>query len=154
MRLAICSSTTFRKNINYQKSRQSTIANPSPYRASVQDSKALVTCRDSKIFIRTALPIDGRFEKSDRSVQGVNPWAGGPALLRISSGRLLAYFVLLVIPSLIAFSLPLYNMVNPTLDGLPFFYWFQTILLGVTVIPYLVFSWAENRRMSKQEVKT
>jgi Protein of unknown function (DUF3311) len=66
---------------------------------------------------------------------------------------LLAYFVLLVFPSLIAFSLPLYNVVNPTLAGVPFFYWFQTFLLGFTVIPYAVFSWTEDRRVSKEEAR-
>jgi len=73
------------------------------------------------------------------------------ASLRISSGRLFAYFVLLVVPSLIALSLPLYNVVDPTLGGIPFFYWFQTVLLGSTVIPYAIFSWAENKRTSKRE---
>jgi hypothetical protein len=70
--------------------------------------------------------------------------------MKISSTRLVAYFILLVVPSLIAFSLPLYNMVDPTLGGVPFFYWFQTVLLGLTVVPYLVFSWAENKRTSER----
>jgi hypothetical protein len=58
--------------------------------------------------------------------------------LRISSTRLVAYFVLLVVPSLVAFSLPLYNVANPTLAGVPFFYCFQTLLLAAATVPYLI----------------
>ena len=74
--------------------------------------------------------------------------------MKISAGRLVIYFLLLVVPSLIAFTIPLYNMVNPTLAGLPFFYWFQTLLLGATVIPYMIFSWMENKRMDREGGKS
>lgn len=54
--------------------------------------------------------------------------------------------LLLVVPGVINLYTPLYNQANPTLAGLPFFYWFQIVLLALTTIPYLVFSYIEHRR--------
>ncbi|HKW04414.1 MAG TPA: hypothetical protein VJN71_03855 [Nitrososphaerales archaeon] len=54
--------------------------------------------------------------------------------------------LLLVIPGFINFFTPIYNYANPTLDGMPFFFWFQILLLAFTTIPYLAFSYIEKRR--------
>jgi hypothetical protein len=45
--------------------------------------------------------------------------------------------LLVVIPAMLNFYTPLYNSVNPELGGMPFFYWFQIVLLAATSIPYL-----------------
>jgi len=58
--------------------------------------------------------------------------------------RLLRYWprFLLIIPFLLVAYVPFYNRIEPTLGGIPFFYWYQlaAILLGaaVVVIVYLL----------------
>ena len=42
--------------------------------------------------------------------------------------------LLLVAPCLIALLPPLYNRVEPALFGMPFFYWFQLLLVPVSAI--------------------
>ncbi len=54
--------------------------------------------------------------------------------------------LLLLIPAAVNFWLPIYNMVNPELGGLPFFWWFQILLLAVSTVPYLAFSYIEGKR--------
>jgi len=46
---------------------------------------------------------------------------------------------------LINFYTPLYNYVNPKFEGLPFFYWFQIMMLFIVVIPYLAFTYLAKR---------
>jgi hypothetical protein len=53
--------------------------------------------------------------------------------------------LLLIIPSLVNFYTPLYNTANPYFAGLPFFYWFQILLLVLVVPPYLVFTFLSKR---------
>ena len=49
-------------------------------------------------------------------------------------------YLLLLIPCVIALWVPLFNSVGPELFGIPFFYWFQLLLLiigaAVTAIVY------------------
>lgn len=40
--------------------------------------------------------------------------------------------VLIVIPFIVYFIIPLYNSVQPTLGGLSFFYWWQTVWLVIS----------------------
>jgi hypothetical protein len=54
--------------------------------------------------------------------------------------------LLIVVPAFINFYVPIYNFINPELGGLPFFYWFQILLLLLTTLPYLAFSYIENKR--------
>ena len=42
--------------------------------------------------------------------------------------------ILIIIPFLVYFSVPLYNISNPAFGGLPFFYWFQILMLPITAI--------------------
>ena len=42
--------------------------------------------------------------------------------------------LLLWIPCVIALWAPLYNMTEPTLFGVPFFYWFQLLLIPVSAL--------------------
>ncbi len=52
--------------------------------------------------------------------------------------------LLLVVPALVNIYTPLYNRASPYLGGLPFFYWFQILLLLLCVIPYLAFSYLQK----------
>jgi hypothetical protein len=54
--------------------------------------------------------------------------------------------LLIIVPAFINFFTPIYNYSQPALDGMPFFYWFQILLLFLTTIPYLAFSYIEKRR--------
>lgn len=58
----------------------------------------------------------------------------------------LLLLLLLLIPGIINFATPIYNSVDPTLGGLPFFYWFQILMLALSTLPYLVFTLIEDRR--------
>lgn len=53
-------------------------------------------------------------------------------------GRLARYWprLLLIIPLLLVIWVPAYNRIEPTLGGVPFFYWYQlgAILLGAAVV--------------------
>ena len=46
--------------------------------------------------------------------------------------------ILILIPFAVYFDVPFYNVVNPTLGGLPFFYWFQIAMLPVSAILFLI----------------
>jgi len=43
-------------------------------------------------------------------------------------------YVWLGIPCLLALCAPLYNRLEPTVLGVPFFYWFQLVLVPVSAI--------------------
>src|SRR6266581_8113337 len=58
----------------------------------------------------------------------------------------LVLLLLILVPAIVNFATPIYNMVDPTLGGLPFFYWFQILMLALTTLPYLAFTAIENRR--------
>lgn len=40
--------------------------------------------------------------------------------------------VLILTPFLVYFAIPTYNSIQPTLGGLSFFYWYQTLWLGIS----------------------
>ncbi len=42
--------------------------------------------------------------------------------------------LLLLVPCLIALWVPLYNSPTPPLFGIPFFYWFQLLLIPVSAV--------------------
>ena len=60
----------------------------------------------------------------------------------------ISLFLLIFAPAFINFFTPIYNHANPTLGGLPFFYWFPILLLAICVIPYLAFTYIEKKRQS------
>lgn len=41
-------------------------------------------------------------------------------------------YVLLFAPCVVALAAPFYNTVNPALAGIPFFYWFQLLLILIS----------------------
>ncbi len=44
------------------------------------------------------------------------------------------WWLLFVAVSMLALWVPLYNHIEPRLFGIPFFYWFQTVLIVVTAL--------------------
>ena len=46
-------------------------------------------------------------------------------------------FLLLFVPCILALSAPLYNSIPPTLFGIPFFFWFQLILVPISALTIL-----------------
>ena len=50
----------------------------------------------------------------------------------------IATFLALIIDIILYSIFPVFNKIEPTLDGLPFFYVYQTIMLVVTTIIYLI----------------
>jgi hypothetical protein len=57
---------------------------------------------------------------------------------------------LLLIPIVVPLLVPLYNRVEPTLFGWPFFYWFQLLLVGVGVLTTAVVYRATRRSRSER----
>jgi len=43
-------------------------------------------------------------------------------------------YIYLVAPGLVALATPLYNRVDPQIFGMPFFYWFQLVLVPVSAL--------------------
>jgi hypothetical protein len=49
-------------------------------------------------------------------------------------------YILLLIPCILALATPFYNIIEPNLYGIPFFYWSQLALILVSVVfIYLVY---------------
>jgi hypothetical protein len=46
-------------------------------------------------------------------------------------------FVLLLVPCVLALWVPLYNSIPPVLFGIPFFYWFQLVLVPISALAIL-----------------
>jgi hypothetical protein len=46
-------------------------------------------------------------------------------------------FLLLLVPCLLALWVPLYNSVAPVLFGIPFFFWFQLVLVPISALGIL-----------------
>jgi hypothetical protein len=46
-------------------------------------------------------------------------------------------FVLLLVPCVLALWVPLYNVLPPVLFGIPFFYWFQLVLVPISALAIL-----------------
>ena len=46
-------------------------------------------------------------------------------------------FVLLLVPCILALWVPLYNSIPPALFGIPFFFWFQLVLIPISALAIL-----------------
>ena len=57
---------------------------------------------------------------------------------------------LLLVPIVVPLLVPLYNRVEPTLFGWPFFYWFQLLLVGLGVLTTVIVYRATRRSRSDQ----
>jgi hypothetical protein len=54
-------------------------------------------------------------------------------------------FLLLALPSVIALWAPLYNRVEPQLFGVPFFYWFQLVMIPLSALGiYFADRWSKR----------
>jgi hypothetical protein len=45
--------------------------------------------------------------------------------------------ILLLVPCILALWVPLYNSISPTLFDIPFFFWFQLVLVPVSALAIL-----------------
>ncbi len=52
--------------------------------------------------------------------------------------------ILLLIPFVTALWVPFYNRLEPTLGGIPFFYWYQLVLIGVCALVCIIVYRAEG----------
>jgi len=43
-------------------------------------------------------------------------------------------YILLIAPCLLAIAVPLFNSFEPSLFGIPFFYWFQLLLILISAL--------------------
>ncbi|MDR3372739.1 MAG: DUF3311 domain-containing protein [Ancalomicrobiaceae bacterium] len=43
-------------------------------------------------------------------------------------------YLVLLIPCVLALWVPLFNVTEPTLGGVPFFYWFQIVMIPASVL--------------------
>lgn len=57
------------------------------------------------------------------------------------NGKYVAAGIVLFIAFILNWATPLYNHVSPTLGGLPFFYWWQILVLVIATFLYLGFSY-------------
>lgn len=53
---------------------------------------------------------------------------------KISRTKRMVWYVILFIPFFVAIWVPLYNRIEPSVFGIPFFYWFQFALIIVAAI--------------------
>jgi hypothetical protein len=53
-----------------------------------------------------------------------------------SSGAIMK-LILLAVPCILALWVPLYNSIPPVLFGLPFFFWFQLVLIPISALAIL-----------------
>lgn len=58
------------------------------------------------------------------------------------------WYWLLLIPFIAIFALPFYNTVEPTLYGMPFFYWYQLACVALTS-PLVAFVFKRSHTTSK-----
>lgn len=61
---------------------------------------------------------------------------------------------LLIVPIAVPLLVPLYNRVEPTLFGWPFFYWFQLLLVGLGVLTTsIVYRMTRRSRADQQAAR-
>ncbi len=65
---------------------------------------------------------------------------------RLSLGRKVAIAILLLIPLAAYMAYPTYNVVKPTLGGLPFFYWYQTLWLFISGVLFAIAAYLWDKR--------
>ncbi|MGB7974121.1 MAG: DUF3311 domain-containing protein [Roseiarcus sp.] len=46
-------------------------------------------------------------------------------------------FALLLVPCILALWVPLYNSISPVVFGIPFFFWFQLVLVPISALAIL-----------------
>ncbi len=60
--------------------------------------------------------------------------SGGAQADRAGRGDFFVRFLLLAVPCVVALMVFLYNSIEPALFGVPFFYWFQLLLVPVSAL--------------------
>ena len=59
--------------------------------------------------------------------------------------KYIVLILLILIPSFVNLLVPIYNKEMPSIFGVPFFYWFQTVWLAICSGFYLVFAYLMNK---------
>lgn len=54
--------------------------------------------------------------------------------------------VLIIIPFIAYFAIPVYNTVNPMWGGVPFFWWYQTVWLVISAVLFFVAAMLMGRK--------
>jgi hypothetical protein len=54
--------------------------------------------------------------------------------------------VLILIPFVVYFAIPTYNVVNPEWGGVPFFWWYQTVWLAISALLFYLAAVLMGRR--------
>ncbi|PYB68897.1 MULTISPECIES: DUF3311 domain-containing protein [unclassified Thermoplasma] len=57
--------------------------------------------------------------------------------------------ILIVIPFIVYFAIPTYNRVNPEIGGLTFFYWYQTLWLGISALLFGIAAYILDREVKQ-----
>ncbi len=83
----------------------------------------------------------------------------GRRKVRSQSGASLApvqyrWYLLFLIPCVAMLTPPLYNSIVPTLGGIPFFYWYQLVWLGITAGLTVLVEWLAHRPPSAMPHQT
>ena len=52
--------------------------------------------------------------------------------------KTIAAAILILIPFVVYFDVPFYNVVNPEWGGLPFFFWFQMVMLPISAVLFFI----------------
>ena len=55
-----------------------------------------------------------------------------------NAGKDVVAAILLLIPFVVYFDLPYFDVVQPTVAGVPFYYWFQTLWLAISAILFVI----------------
>jgi uncharacterized protein DUF3311 len=84
--------------------------------------------------IRNKQPLDWRWEFRYRGP--THHVSGGDDGTFADPGGTMKFFLLLV-PCLLALWVPLYNSIPPVLFGVPFFFWFQLVLVPISALAIL-----------------
>jgi len=64
-------------------------------------------------------------------------WGTGLGTIMASRRRARLHYLLLLLP-LVLLWVPFYNRTEPSLAGIPFFYWYQIVWIPITVILMLI----------------
>ncbi|MDP8003718.1 MAG: DUF3311 domain-containing protein [Caldisphaera sp.] len=65
---------------------------------------------------------------------------------KLSKGRKISIAILLLIPFMVYMLYPTYDKVNPTLGGLSFFYWYQTMWLAISGLLFGIAAYIWEKR--------
>ena len=60
------------------------------------------------------------------------------------------WYLLLLLPYIATLWVPFYNRVTPSFGGMPFFYWYQLLWVGITALLTAIVYWATEARSQRK----